>query len=322
MSIYKQKILKLLEQASSAYYSGNPILTDSQFDRLTEQYNTYTVGATVKNRPKVKHLVRLYSLDKYYPGEGKPPLADYTGAKVVTPKLDGAAIALVYESGVLVSAATRGNGLEGMDITDKISSSNIVPLTIDVNSLVVMGEVVAPKDIANARNYAAGALNLNSIEEFLTRTLFFVAYDSSLESPYYTDNLNKLTALGFHTVLDSDYCDMFRHDGKVVRVDSSADFLSLGYNTSWPNGAYAIKTRNSEQRTILREVVWQTGRSGRVTPVAVFDPIMIDGAQISRATLNNPAFIEALDLDIGDFVYVERAGDIIPAVVRSEKIWP
>jgi len=261
-------------------------------------------------------------LDKYYPGEGKPPLADYTGAKVVTPKLDGAAIALVYESGVLVSAATRGNGLEGMDITDKISSSNIVPLTIDVNSLVVMGEVVAPKDIANARNYAAGALNLNSIEEFLTRTLFFVAYDSSLESPYYTDNLNKLTALGFHTVLDSDYCDMFRHDGKVVRVDSSADFLSLGYNTSWPNGAYAIKTRNSEQRTILREVVWQTGRSGRVTPVAVFDPIMIDGAQISRATLNNPAFIEALDLDIGDFVYVERAGDIIPAVVRSEKIWP
>ena len=106
----------------------------------------------------------------------------------------------------------------------------------------------------------------------------------------------------------------------MVRVNLQKDYDDLGFTSKHPRGAYAIKNRTSGLGTILREVIWQTGKSGKVTPVAIFDPICIDGANISRATLNNPGFIKALDLDIGDMVYIERAGGIIPCVVRSEKI--
>lgn len=312
-----------LDKASEAYYSGNPFLTDAQFDYLADMLGYSKIGAKEHGKT-AKHHVPMYSLQKYYPGEGKPPLQDYTGTKVTTPKLDGAAISLLYVNGTLVQALTRGDGEVGQVITDKFYASSIVPKNIDQaeRTVQITGEIVAPKTIANARNYASGALALNSMEEFLTRDLYFVAYDAVFENSdfdYYTQRLDYLHTQGFKTVLDIEFCDNFPQDGIVTRVSNNAAYAELGFTSKHPRGAFATKTRSSGIATILREVIWQTGKSGKVTPVAIFDPVVIDGANVSRATLNNPGYIRALDLDIGDTVYVERAGGIIPSIIRSEK---
>lgn len=316
------KIKEFLDFASAEYYNGTPVITDAQFDSLADSTGYSELGTKVYGST-AKHCFPLYSLQKFYPGESKPPLADYTKPKVTSPKLDGAAIALTYVCGVLVEVLTRGDGVEGQVVTDKFLATDIVPKTLNTYSIKpiqVSGELVAPKSIANARNYAAGALNLKDIYEFESRDLYFVAYGlQGVAATSYTQCIKVLEQNGFKTVLDTDFCENFNHDGIVTRVDSIADFERLGYTSKHPRGAFATKTRSAGVATILRDVIWQTGRTGRVTPVAVFDPVVIDGANVSRATLNNPGFIEALDLDIGDTIFVEKAGDIIPSVIRSEK---
>ena len=313
---------EFLDQASAMYYRGTPIITDAQFDTLADSIDYSVVGTTVYGTT-AKHCYPLYSLQKFYPGESKPPLADYNKPKVTSPKLDGAAVALTYLRGVLIEVLTRGDGVEGQVVTDKFLATNIVPKLLNIYSdkpIQVSGELVAPKNIANARNYAAGALNVKDVEEFKSRDLYFVAY--GLQGVFlstYAQQIKVLERNGFKTVLDLDFCENFNHDGIVTRVDSIADFEQLGYTSKHPRGAFATKTRSAGVATILRDVVWQTGRTGRVTPVAIFDSVVIDGANVSRATLNNPGFIEALDLDIGDTIFVEKAGDIIPSVIRSEK---
>jgi len=317
-----KSFVEFLDAASTAYYAGEPIISDAQFDILADTLNYETIGAKVYGNT-AKHTYPLFSLQKFYPGEGKAPLADYTKAKVTTPKLDGAAISAYYVNGYLVQVLTRGDGVEGQVVTDKflLSERMILPVVLDQPVTVqITGELVAPKSIANARNYAAGALNLKEITDFGTRELYFVSYgisNSTLE--YYTQELALLESLGFKTVQDIQFCENFNQDGIVTRVNSNADFNALGYTSKHPRGAFATKSRSAGVATILREVIWQTGRTGRVTPVAVFDPVVLDCANVSRATLNNVGFIEALDLDIGDTIYVERAGDIIPTVIRSEK---
>ena len=310
-----------LDTASKAYYDGNPIISDSQFDYLADMIGYNRVGAQVSGKT-AKHEYRMYSLQKYYSGEGKVPLADYPKQKVSTPKLDGAAISALYVNGTLVQVLKRGDGEEGEIITDKfIIACKPLPLTIPyMGKLQITGEVAAPKSIPNARNYASGALGLLDPVEFAQRDLHFVAYDcSGIDFDYYTQKLDFLHEQGFKTVQDTDFCDNFPQDGIVVRVNLQKDYDELGFTSKHPRGAFAIKQRSNGIGTILRSVVWQTGKSGKVTPVALFDPINIDGANVSRATLNNPGFIKALDLDIGDTVFVERAGGIIPCVIRSEK---
>lgn len=319
-----QSISEFLDTASKAYYSGNPFITDDQFDYLADMVGYNRVGATPERGLTAKHTFQMFSLQKYYAGEGKVPLADYTKHKINTPKLDGAAISILYTNGFLTQVLKRGDGVTGEVITDKfiICPNKVLPISIEyTDTIQVTGEIVAPKSIANARNYASGALGLLDVSEFATRDLFFVAYDcAGKEFDYYSQKLDFLHTLGFHTVEDTEFCDNFPQDGAVVRVNLQEDYDELGFTSKHPRGAYAIKNRSSGIGTILRDVVWNTGKSGKVTPVAIFDPINIDGATVSRATLNNPGFIAALDLDIGDTVYIERAGGIIPCVVRSEKI--
>lgn len=319
-----KSLFSFLDKASSQYYSGNPIISDQQFDLLADMCGYHKVGAKVVGKQTSKHRYQMYSLQKYFVGEGTPPLADYLKAKTTTPKLDGAAISLLYVDGWLVEALTRGDGTEGQVITDKFVGNphSIVQTYLQglLGTIQVTGEVVTNRERPNARNYAAGALNLNSLEEFNSRELYFVAYDvHGISCDYYEQELEELHKLGFHTVLDIDYCNQFPQDGTVVRISSNKDYDSLGFTNKHPRGAYAVKTRSHGVRSVLREVVWQCGRTGKVTPVAIFDPVIIDGATVSRATLNNPGYIKALDLDIGDVVYVAKAGEIIPQILRSEK---
>ena len=320
----KSQVIELLEAASKAYYLGNPIMGDEQFDRLAEEHDWKDVGYK-QDGERTPHLFQMYSLQKHFSDQGeKHPLFSYTDPILTTPKLDGASISVCYKQGVLNKVLTRGDGKEGIDITSKFLSPicYILPRTINFVSenVQVTGEVVSPKTIPNARNYAAGALNLKDVTEFLSRDLTFVVHgvNPSLTESYSTD-MYRLQGLGFRTIVDRDYTE-FPQDGTVWRIDSNSMFESLGYTAHHPRGSFAFKIRKEAVETTLNNVEWQVGKSGVVSPVAILEPIEIDGATISRATLHNMKYIESLNLEIGCQVKVIRSGDIIPRIVeRVEK---
>lgn len=311
------KIKAYLDQASIAYYAGQPFISDEVFDNLSNSIGYSEVGAK-QHEHLVKHFHRLYSLDKYYEGEGKKPLAHISdNATIKTPKLDGAAISILYINGELAMVATRGDGIEGTDITNKFKGSQRIPQHIGQGGVVqITGEIVAPKNIENARNYAAGSLNLKSVEEFATRAVSFYAYGIY---PFITDtflgDMKYLESENFETVLASDLHNIYLTDGIVVRINNNKLFEDQGFTSKFPKGAYAIKERSEAVETTLLSVDWQVGKSGKITPVANLEPVMVGDALVSKATLNNPGFIEMLDLQIGNRVGIIRSGEIIPTIV-------
>lgn len=308
------KLTEFLDIASRHYYNGTPIISDEQFDNLSEACGYNKVGA-VQHEDVQSHLYPMYSLQKWYEDEGKPSPLKGERNIVMTPKLDGAAISILYIDGVFVRALTRGDGKEGKDITAKIS--RLVPNTITYPGILqITGEVCAPAHVENSRNYAAGALNLGSLEEFSTRSVEFFAYQATPAfTNSYTEDLKTLKAWGFNTVFDENLHNIYPTDGVVYRVDNNLRFEELGYTAKHPRGAYAKKERGECVETTLLSVEWQVGKSGKVTPVALLEPVLVGDAVVSRATLNNPGFIEALDLQIGDRVAIRRAGEIIPEIV-------
>ena len=304
--------LTFLKHAADTYYKGNPIISDQEFDALADKLDV-PVGHTVQDG--VQHLQRLYSLKKVYLGEDVAP--DLGSNVIESPKLDGAAVALTYFEGRLVSILTRGDGIRGQDISHLIPAFDVPKTIITSNNLVqITGEVVAPKTLANARNYAAGALNLKDVVEFRTRDLTFVAYGivPSNETLYYSDMVS-LKGQGFNTILDKGL-EKFPQDGIVYRINDNLRFERAGYTSTHPKGAYALKKRTAGVQTELLDVIWQVGKSGRVSPVAILEPVKIGEALVSRATLHNIKYINELGLEIGCTVEVVRSGEIIPAVVR------
>jgi DNA ligase (NAD+) len=257
----------------------------------------------------------MYSLQKVFVGEEHPPYDHATGATVITPKLDGAAVSLGYYDGELVLALTRGNGKKGRNIMNKVK--HLVPTSITRKGVVqITGEVVAPETIPNARNYASGALNLKSEEEFLTREVRFVAYDIQPRvEKLWTEDMSNLSSDNFDTVLASNWAG-YPQDGLVFRVDNNAKYEEMGYTAHHPRGAFALKERPPGVVTRLLDVIWQVGKSGVVSPVAILEPVLIGEATVGRATLHNMRYINELNLEIGCTVEVIRSGEIIPRVVR------
>ena len=311
------KITEFLDSAAKAYYAGSPFISDEQFDRLSESVGYNSVGSK-QNGNTEKHLYQMYSLQKYYEDEGARPLEGITDI-AVSVKLDGAAISLLYIDGVLVRALTRGDGVEGQIITDKLLATSIVPHKIPHAGVIqITGEIVAPINIENSRNYAAGALNLKDVEEFKTRALSFFAYNAQPAiTETFDGDLKRMKRWGFSVINDPNLDKIFPCDGIVYRVNVNKMFYDMGFTSKHPRGAYAKKVRQPHTETVLRKVEWNVAKTGRVTPVAIFDPITIDGKTINRATLNNPGFIEMLDLRIGDTIAVRLAGMIIPEVIHK-----
>ncbi len=311
-----ENIKAILQQASEDYYNGKPTMSDEQFDKLAQYAEYDEVGFTSRDN-RIPHAFQMYSLQKIFSNElDKQPFGNYKGATIVSPKLDGAAVSLLYVEGQLHKALTRGDGKRGLDITDNMKS--LVPNSLGEFKgalLQITGEVVAPKTIKNARNYAAGALNLKDVEEFNSRDLRFIAYgvqDSWNEC--WSIDMSYLESFGFDTVLSNDWT-AYPDDGLVFRIDNYKDFDALGYTSKHPRGAYALKQRNEGVITKLVNVVWNVGKSGVVAPVAILEPIEIDGAVVSRATLHNMRYINDLNLEIGCLVEVIRSGEIIPRIL-------
>ena len=302
---------ELLDYASKQYYEGTPVMSDAEFDILWAEYGADNVGYTVTDG--IKHFYPMYSLQKCFNLDDAPLQLD---SCVLSPKLDGAAVSITYVAGSLALALTRGDGKVGREITEKLAL--LVPNSIIHDAAVVQitGEVVCPSSVENARNVAAGSLNLKDLEEFKTRPLTFVAYDiQGVDYNTYEDAMSSLASQGFNVVTQFDY-EKYPIDGYVYRLSSYKDYYSAGYTAHHPRGAFALKEQKEGQVTTLRDVVWQVGKSGAVSPVAILEPVDIDGATIQKATLHNIQYIKDLNLELGCRVEIIRSGDIIPRVVR------
>jgi DNA ligase (NAD+) len=305
-----------LEKASAMYYNGCPIISDEEFDALAAQYNFTQVGYQVTDG--IPHLYKMYSLQKVFNLDN----VDITGSTYVrTPKLDGAAVSLVYINGHLAQALTRGDGNLGRDITLKMEE--LVPNIIGIKDTIqITGEVVAPDTIPNARNFAAGSLNLKDLSEFRIRAkdLRFVAYDiQGAEYVSLTKAMNCLAHVGFNVITRFDATG-YPTDGEVFRVDNYEAFYRMGYTAHHPRGAFALKEQKEGVTTELLDVVWQVGKSGVVSPVAILRPVEVGDALVSRATLHNIEYIRSLGLEIGCQVEIIRSGEIIPRIVRRVDI--
>jgi len=311
-----------LEKAADAYYNGVPLLSDSEFDSLAAKYNYNSVGHVVTDG--IPHLYKMFSLEKEIYKDTSCLDARISSlrneGRVCTPKLDGAAVSLVYVKGHFALGLTRGDGNLGRDITDKLST--IVPASIDHQGTVqITGEVVCPLSVPNARNAAAGALNLKSLEEFAERPIQFVAYDAQasrghiLEIEQYTELMEFLQHQGFDVVTCFDETN-YPTDGVVCRVESISKYYSLGFTSHHPRGVVALKQEKEGVVTTLEDVVWQVGKSGAVSPVGILTPVFIGDAKVSRATLHNIEYIHQLNLEIGCAVEVIRSGEIIPRILR------
>ena len=317
-----------LKRLSELYYKGTPEVTNEEYDALEQIY-----GQSINGTGDVQHLFRMYSLNKHYDVDGPLPIIKTPTTK--TPKLDGAAIDLTYIEGKLFHALTRGNGIVGRDVTEKVKTLPGVVLEIpSTKPTQITGEVVAAKTVENSRNYASGALNQKEIESWEQRktdgNMCFVSYNVQqvqnrwgITEDYSTDML-ELFNWGFNTITvplvnstgeDIVWEDVYPTDGIVYRISNNQSFNAMGFTDKFPKGAIAWKEKQESVFTTLIDVEWGTGKSGKVTPVAILEPVMIGEANVSRATLNNMAYIDALGLEIGCTVELIRAGEIIPKII-------
>ena len=286
-------------------------------------------------------------------------------------KFDGLSISLHYEHGRLVRAVTRGDGVQGDDVTENVKTIRSIPLVLSPDGdwpdeFEIRGEVLMPWEsfealnreraeaeeplFANPRNAASGTLKSKNSAVVAQRKLDAYLYyllGENIPGESHYENLQKAKSWGFkigpqmrlvntlQEIFDYiDYWDIERKnlpvatDGIVLKVNSLAQQRSLGMTAKSPRWAIAYKFMAEKQSTILREVTFQVGRTGAVTPVANMDPVQLSGTIVRRATLNNEDFIRNLDLHIGDHVYVEKGGEIIPKIVdvdldaRDENLGP
>jgi DNA ligase (NAD+) len=279
---------------------------------------------------------------------------------VVEPKIDGLAMSITYDNGVLTQAATRGDGRVGEDVTENVKTIRNVPRTLTKGPrgrVEVRGEVflaradfeemnrqqvaIGAKEFANPRNAAAGSLRQKDPAATAKRPLSFLAYqlvdlDNTLSFTYYSETIRQVAAWGFLTAQESkeevgveamirrsDWFEEHRHDlrydidGVVIKVDDLAERERLGFTSRAPRWAIARKLPPEERTTRLLAIEVSIGRTGRATPYAVLEPVVVAGSTVSMATLHNQDQVVAKDVRPGDLVIVRKAGDVIPEVVGA-----
>jgi len=375
-----------LNQANYQYYVlDDPQLPDAEYDRLfhrlkeieqqhpellTPDSPTQRVGAApLTHFEQVTHEVPMLSLDNAF---DEQDMRDFNRRIIdrlkqddevlyaCEPKLDGIAVSLLYEKGVLVRAATRGDGSVGENITQNIRTIPSIPLKLIGDNhppvLEVRGEVYMPKQgfnafnekarandeklFVNPRNAAAGSLRQLDPKITASRPLEFCCYslgrvDGGELPAKHSEILHLFSQWGFKinaemkVVKGVDGCLSYYQqlaekrdslsyeiDGIVFKVDDIAIQQALGFTGRAPRWAIAHKFPAQEQMTLLKDVEFQVGRTGAITPVARLEPVFVGGVTVSNATLHNMDEIKRLDVMVGDTVVVRRAGDVIPQIVN------
>jgi len=368
------------------YVLDDPVIADVEYDRmfrrlqeLEQEYPELVTpdspsrrvgGAPLAGFEEVRHVHSMLSLDNVFSAgelDGfEEKLQRYLKSTepiiyIAEPKMDGLAVELVYEQGVLITGATRGDGLVGENITPQLKTVQSIPLKLqgDEDSipeqLVVRGEVFLGREgfaelnrqraeageplFANPRNAAAGSLRQLDPKVTAQRPLdcfVYAAADSgSVPCTRQSELFDWLAGLGFavnpYIKLCQGLSDVRAHyahllelradlayeiDGMVVKVDDFSLQQRLGNTARAPRWAVAWKFPAVQATTVIEKVEFQVGRTGAVTPVALLRPVNVEGVVVQRATLHNRDEIERKDLRIGDTVLIQRAGDVIPEVVK------
>lgn len=344
----------LNKASDSYYNTGDTIMGDHEFDTLLEELcsleqetgfvmatsPTHKVGYEVKSElQKVTHNHPMLSLAKT---KDWNEFIVYFGSKDVVGmlKMDGLTCSLRYINGELVSAETRGNGEIGEDIFHNIKTVKTVPQKIPYkDELIVDGEIICTyedfepfsTEYKNPRNFASGSIRLLDSNECAKRPLTFVAWNvikgfdnenSFLHKLVFIDELG-FTVVPWTSSFDWDAKEFLVNkakklgypiDGLVGRFGDIKYGESLGATSHHSNAAYAFKFGDETYETVLRDVEWNTTRTGIIAPVAVFDEVDLDGALTTRATLHNLSIIEQLELGIGDTITVYRSNMVIPKI--------
>jgi DNA ligase (NAD+) len=372
------------------YIENDPLVSDFEYDTLYKQLEhlekenpdlivtdspTQRVAKGItKEFPTVQHLVPMLSLDNSYNSED---LIDFdrrakelTGLQVieycVEPKFDGASISLIYEDDYLVRGATRGDGVEGDDVTPNIKQIKSIPLSASfsdygLQTVEIRGEALINKDnfkkfndqltaqglppLANPRNAAAGTLRIKdpievkrrNLEAFVYHVSYYTVTKGTKDLTTHSETLDMLWQLGFRSPekekkvlkgIDAviKYCNEFEVkrddlpyeiDGMVIKVNDFELQDKMGMTTHHPRWAIAYKFKARQGTSNLINVEFQVGRVGSITPVAKIKPVAIGGVTVTSVSLFNEDLIKEKDLRIGDTVLVERAGDVIPYIVKS-----
>ena len=358
-------MVSILNDASEAYYNtGNPIMSDEEFDMRLEDLRQFEeeMGFILSNSPTQKvgakvltelnettHSHPMLSLDKCHTVE---ELIKFANNKelVASIKLDGLTVSITYEDGILIKAETRGNGYVGSDITEHIKQFKNVPFKINKNgTYIVDGEaIITDEDFAeinsngefkNSRNLAAGTLSVLDTSLVAKRKLCFMAWDiiDGGNSNKLKDNLDEAKELGFDVVpswiatnLDPknlqsniDYVFDFAveeglpNDGIVFKFNDIEYGKSLGQTSHHMKNGIAYKRKDDTYRTKLIDIDWTMGKTGTLTPTAIFESVEIDGTTVERASVHNISILTKLDLHIGDTIEVFKANMIIPQVKRN-----
>lgn len=354
-----------LEAASRTYYenTGEVLISDAEYDALEDSLRKLDpanpvfarVGAplTGSGWQKVKHPVPMGSLDKaQIEGEFRSwSMKQNSKIFCVTEKLDGISVLLTYDKGVLVRAATRGDGLEGEVITRNVRIMKGVPATVPNQSLFyVRGEIICRKsDFAthfpgesNPRNTASGtskrqtgwqkakhltviAYNLNVPTQRFNRCIELETLKNNGFTVPFWDVCNEMGVISLRDRYLNGARDALDYeiDGLVVEIDGYNDREAMGETNMRPKGAVAFKFPHDSKKSTLRNIVWQVGNSGRITPVAEFDTVSLAGANVKQASLHNLANIGLIasytgnkTLGVGDEILVSRRNDVIPYVEK------
>ncbi len=374
-----KELIEIIDRCNYEYYTlDNPSLTDQEYDRymqelisLEEKYPEYKekyspttrVGGSVLDKfNKVTHQIPMLSLGNVFNEEEilrfdervrkEAPEVEY----VCELKIDGLAVSLTYENGILTRGATRGDGITGEDITENVKTVKDVPLRLkrDV-SIEVRGEIYMSKSsfnklneekialgeekFQNPRNAAAGSIrNLDSkvtAKRNLSNFIYHLPNPEDYGLATHEDALNYMKELGFTVNPNnrkvSNISELLEYinywivhrkelpyeiDGIVIKVNDISLQKRLGYTVKVPKWATAYKFPALEVITKLKDIICTVGRTGKITPNAILEPVRIAGSTISKATLHNEDNIINKDIRVGDFVVVRKAGDVIPEVVR------
>lgn len=377
-----EELINIIEEANYQYHTLDaPVISDFEYDQylkelvdLEEKYPelkssispTQKIGGVVLDKfNKITHSEPMMSLSNVFSDDELKLFHERILKEVdhvtydLELKIDGLAINLIYENGLLKTASTRGDGLTGEDVTQNIKTIKSIPLRLrEPVSIEVRGEVYMPyasfdkvneekallgeELFKNPRNAAAGTIRQLDSEIVSRRGLDMFCYTLVNPQTYHlktqTEVLAYLSKLGLktnpHTVTKSTINEVIdqihafetlRHelkydtDGVVIKVNELELYEQIGYTVKSPKWATAYKFPPEEVETKLLDITFQVGRTGVITPVAELEPVLISGSVVSRATLHNEDFIKALDIEINDYVMIRKAGEIIPEVLRPLK---
>ena len=376
------ELIKIINEADYNYHTlDNPTITDQEYDKylrelfdLEEEHpelvrsdspTQHAGGKIIDGFEKVEHKIPMMSLSDVFSESEVIAFDERIKKEGIHPqymcelKIDGLSVSLLYEKGVLVRAATRGDGVIGEDITHNAKTIKTIPLKLNEEvDIEVRGEIFMNKKtlleineerkknneplLQNCRNAAAGSIRQLDSSVAAKRKLDTFIYHLPNPEDFgistHEAAIAYMKKLGFKTNpnnrLVNDITDVLTFieemkekrpslpydiDGIVIKVNNLADQQKLGFTAKYPKWATAYKFPAEEVLTKLTDIIFTVGRTGQITPNAVLEPVIVAGSTVKRATLHNEDYVIAKDLKIGDIVSIRKAGDVIPEVVEAKK---